>query len=94
MTVLRSRDVIRGLTKKGFQSVEGDHTHFILYVNGKKTSVRTKVSHGTREIDDFLISAMASQLKIDKKGFKEYIDCQKSQEDYINQLKRDGIVVV
>ena len=92
MTVLKTRDVIRALIKKGFQSVEGDHTYFILYIDRKKTSIRTKISHGSREIDDFLMGMMASQLKLDKKGFKEFIDCKKSQENYINELKREGII--
>ena len=94
MAVLKTRDVIKALTKKGFRSIEGDHTFLILYTNGIKTSIRTKVSRGSREIGDSLINIMASQLKLDKRGFKELIDCQKSEEDYIQQLKKERLIII
>lgn len=86
MVVLKPQKVIRALKKKSFKSFPGDHTRLILFVNGKKTEIKTKVSHGSQEINDYLIGRMASQLKLDKKGFLDYVSCTKTTREYIEEL--------
>ncbi len=44
MPTMKVRDVLVGLGKKGFLQDGTDHKHLILYVNGKKTEVRTKLT--------------------------------------------------
>ncbi len=64
MTVLKSKEVIKSLTKKGFKVSEGDHSHLVLHSGDKMTSIRTKVSHGSKgEVNDSLISKMSYQVK-------------------------------
>ncbi len=92
MTVLKTKDVVSGLLKKGFKKSESDHTFLILYVDDKKTSIRTKVSHGAREIGDNLIGMMAKQLRIDKTTFRQLVDCVMTRQDYLNELAKQGIV--
>jgi hypothetical protein len=93
MTSLKPRVVTEGLKKKGFRLSEGDHRYFILYVDGKKTSIWTKVSHGSKEINDSLIHMMSAQLKLDKKQFHDLIDCPLSREAYLEELRRQRLPI-
>ena len=45
----KSREIKEGLIKKGFLPEQRDHTYLFLHVEGRKSSVRTKVSHGSKE---------------------------------------------
>jgi hypothetical protein len=90
MTTLKVREVLNGLESKGFLASEGDHTFLIFYVGGKKTSIRTKVSHGSKEINDYLIKRMSIQVKLEKKKFIDLVNCPFSVEDYLNELKAQG----
>jgi hypothetical protein len=91
LTVLKTKDISSSLTKKGFQIKENDHTYIILYINVKKTYIRNKISHGKRDIDDYLIKLMATQLKLDKNQFLKLVDCSISQERYVNILMDAGL---
>ena len=74
MAALKARKVLSGL-EKGFVQAEGDHTFLIFYVNGKKTSIHTKVSHGSNEINDYLINKMSIQIKLEKQKFLDLVNC-------------------
>jgi hypothetical protein len=87
---LKARKVLGGLEKKGFVQAEGDHTFLILYVNGKKTSIHTKVSHGSSEINDYLINKMSIQVKLDRKKFLDLVNCPLSLDHYLEELKSQG----
>lgn len=91
MTVLKPRDISTSLLKKGFKTKDGDHTYFILYIQDRKTSIFTKISHGKREIDDSLIKRMAGQIKLDKNQFMRLIECSIDHDKYIQTLKENGI---
>ena len=71
---------------------ENDHTFFHLWVDGKKTRVYTKVSHGEKEIPDNLLGAMARQLNLNKKQFLELVDCPLTHDAYVTTLRTAGIV--
>ncbi|MCW4024701.1 MAG: hypothetical protein NWF01_06660 [Candidatus Bathyarchaeota archaeon] len=90
MAILKARKVLSGLEKKGFVQAEGDHTFLIFHVNGKKTSIRTKVSHGHNEIDDYLINKMSMQVKLEWNKFLDLINCPLSLERYLEDLKSRG----
>ena len=87
-----ARDVMAGLTKKGFIKKENDHTFFHLWVAGKKTRIYTKVSHGEKEIADNLLGAMARQLNLNKKQFLELVDCPLTLDAYVASLRAAGVV--
>ena len=91
MTALKPRDVINGLKKKGFSLSESDHTHLIFCLNGKKTQIRTKISHGSGEIDDGLISLMSSQVKLTKRKFMDLVNCPLTADEYRRELMAQGI---
>lgn len=77
--------------KKGFRKSENDHTYLILFVNNKKTSIRTKISHGSKEINDSLIILMSKQLKLNKNFFIDFANCIKNESEYLQELERLGI---
>ena len=71
----------------------GDHNYFFYYSKaGKKTIVRTKTSHGSREIDDNLLALMAKQCKLSNKAFGLLIECPLSRDDYEAKLVAAGAV--
>lgn len=92
MTTIKVKTLTSNLCKKGFRIVENDHTYFVLYIDGKKTSVKTKVSHGENEISDGLISKMAKQTFLSVKEFCDFAECKISEKEYVNKLKQDGVL--
>lgn len=84
--------VINGLIKKGFCEAKGDHKHLIFHFNGRKTSIRTKVSHGSKEISGHLINLMSIQIKLEKKQFIEFVNCPLSVNGYLKELQKQGFV--
>ena len=90
MTSLKTREVVSNLEKKGFLRQEGKHCLLILQVNGKMTSIHTMVSHGNKELDDYLINKMSIQVKLEKKKFIDFASCPFSAEDYLDELKELG----
>ena len=89
----KQSDVEKSLQAKGFRSREGDHNYFNYYSKaGKKTAVFTKTSHGSREIDDSLLSLMARQCKLSNKDFGLLIDCPLDRDTYEAKLIARGSV--
>lgn len=88
----KARDVIAGLTQKGFQAKENDHTFLHLFVDGRKTAVYTKVSHGEKEIGDKLLGLMARQIRLSRREFLDLIECPLSHDAYIVLLRNKGVV--
>jgi predicted RNA binding protein YcfA (HicA-like mRNA interferase family) len=89
-----AKKVAANLTSKGFTTLEGDHTFYRLYVDGKNTGIRTKISHGEKEIHDGLLAQMAKQTKLVKKEFLELVDCPLTLERYLELLReRDHLPI-
>ena len=91
MSVLKIKEIHSSLQLKGFE-VQSDRKHIFYYlcVNGKRTSIRTHISHGEDEVDDSLISFMKKQTKLSKAKFIDLIKCPLSKEAYINILLEQG----
>ena len=58
-----AKEIGAGLQKKGFVPRENDHTFYHLIVNGKKTVISTKISHGDSSI---VVNA------VNRKGLKDH----------------------
>lgn len=92
MPSLKKDMVVRNLTKKGFAQDERDHL-YLTYVtlDGKKTAIRTKVSHGSKsDITTGLVSAMARQCQLTTPEFKEFAECKLDQNQYEQILTAKG----
>jgi hypothetical protein len=84
-------DVEAGLTAKGFRKDCRHHLFFTYFsVDGRKTPVYTKTSHGMREISDALIACMAKQCKLVRRNFLQLIDCPLDRDAYERKLKDEG----
>jgi hypothetical protein len=85
--------LVASLKAKGFVPSESHHTYLFLHVDGRKTSVFTKVSHGTghKELGEDLIHAIKRQLKFDKKQqLLDLVNCPMDSAAYIEHLEKSG----
>ena len=89
---LAARQVDGALTTKGFKKIDNDHHFYFLYHNGKKTTVRTKISHGEREISDTNCGNMARQMQITTTQFKQFVDCKIEGKEYVDILIKNGVL--
>jgi hypothetical protein len=88
----RARDIERALAGKGFEKDPTHHLMFWLHVDGKKTSVRTRLSHGLSEYGDSLLAQVAKQMKITRAQLDAFIDCDLSAAEYVGVLRAGGHV--
>lgn len=77
------KKVKAALLKKGFKEYENDHSYFVYYtLAGKKTIVKTKVSHSGKDIPKVIIGYMAKQCKMSVQEFHQLVDCTLTQHAY------------
>ena len=82
MTVYTTSKFIKALKKKGFEPDKTHHEMFWYYLDGKKTSVRTRTSHGEKEFDDGLMSERRKQIGLsNKRQMIDFIECPLSSEE-------------
>ena len=80
-----------GLKKKGFVQSDNDHHYFTYHtLQGRKSRVFTKTSHGMRELSDKLLSLMARQCRLSRADFLQLIDCPMTRVKYEAHLIRSG----
>jgi molybdopterin-guanine dinucleotide biosynthesis protein A len=83
------------LVSKGFCRSEGKHhTMFHLVANEKRTSIRTRLSHGQRKVDDWLQRQIARELHISKRDLLRFIDCEISQQEYVGMMIEKGHILL
>lgn len=83
----KARDVAKALKEKGFkEESKRDHIYFFLYYNGKKTHIRTKISHGESEIHDKNCSFMAREIRLSNPQFRDFVDCPLKGPEYLKLL--------
>ena len=85
-----AKDVTASLTGKGFQPHDGDHHFYRLFIDGKNAGIRTKISHGERDIGDNLLAQMAKQTKLVKKEFLELVASPLTLDQYVKLLRERG----
>lgn len=86
-----ARQVGTHLKRKGFAlAAGGDHAFYRLLVEGRNTGIRTKISHGEKELSDNLLAQMARQTCLVKKEFLDLVDCHMTSEQYLELLRERG----
>jgi len=90
---LKTKDIERNLLRKGFAKDYGDHIRFVFMYDGRKTKINSKISHSHSEIGDDLISKMSKQLNMTKDFFVGFVECIKSESDYIETLNDKGVML-
>jgi hypothetical protein len=82
VSVRSAREIEVALTKKDFKVIENDHKWLWFYYKGKKTTIKTKLSHGVSDYGDNLLGFMARQLKLQKRQLDLLLDCPMDAEKY------------
>ena len=67
------------------------HRYGWLTYQGKKI-LRVHYSHGRGDIPGKVSEKIRSQLKLSQNDFRDIIECPLSLEDYIEILKRKGVI--
>ena len=94
MASRRGADIERALLRKGFSlDADGDHRRLVLYVEGRQTQVRTKISHGNQDYGDDLLSKVRKQLHLTSKAeLLDLVDCPMGGAEYLQVLREQGIL--
>lgn len=89
-----AKKVSKALITKGFRESAGrDHHFYFLYINGKKTIIKTKISRGShKDISDQILNKMQKQLHLPYREFNAYLDCTFSEQDYKSFLINEGLI--
>jgi len=90
MTTRAARDLQKALTSKGFRCAKTHHEMYWLFAHGKKTSIRTRISHGQKEYDTRLLGQMARQVGLTREEFADLIDCPLEEQPYLELLIKRG----
>lgn len=91
MSEIHARVVTSALLKKGFVRIEAPHhTMFWLVVAGHRRGIRTRLSHGQRRVDDWLLSEMAKQLHLSRADLLRFIECQIGLDEYVELMIERG----
>jgi len=88
----KTRTIRAAFLSKGFIADETHHEMFWLVVGGKKTSVRTRISHGAKECGDQLLTLMARQVGLNKSELYRLVDCPMDGEELKALLVERGKV--
>lgn len=94
MAVLDAKKTYKALKKKGFIDAlykSDDHKYLEFYHNDKLI-LYTKISHGEKDLTNFLIKQMSEQCKVSKQDFFGLVNCLLSEEQYIELLAEQGII--
>ena len=89
----RSRlELASAFQRKGFRPREAEHTWYYLYIAGKRTPIRTKLSHGTqyRQYGPTLLGKVADQLHLTAAELADFVDCPLTYDSYIGLMRIRG----
>ena len=91
MTEVHVHRFISALTSKGFEQIESKHhTMFWLVAGGSRRAVRTRLSHGQKKVDDWLLNQIARELHLSKRELLQFIECEIKQGDYVQLMVQRG----
>jgi hypothetical protein len=74
--------VLAALERKGFRRSDTHHILLRFYLGGRLTSIKTRISHGQRSLDDWFIGQMTKQIRLSKKEFLDLTECSLSEAEY------------
>lgn len=88
------KDIAAPLLQKGFiVKTSGHHAQYYLRVDGKKTHIKTYLSHGkgSMEYSTSLMKAVKKQLCFrDDRDAERFLDCPMKEEEYLALLRKQG----
>ncbi len=79
----KTQETMAALVKKGFVASSNKHKKFqYVTLAGKKTDVRTVVSHSSKVLYAPMLNAMAKECALSTAQFLNLVDCPLSREEY------------
>jgi hypothetical protein len=87
---VKRKNLRKALKRKGFREKQGsNHTKYFFYHKGKKTSISTVISRGSKykKLGVSFLGMMGTELKMTNAQFESFIDCEFGESDYIEHLK-------
>ena len=91
MAVYPTSKFITAIKRKGFVPDKTHHNMFWYYLDGKKTSVRTRTSHEENEFNDGLMTERCKQIGLtSKEQMLDLIECPLSADDLQQILIESG----
>lgn len=83
-------DISKRLKRKGFVGTDNDHEYLSFCLDGRKTHIRTKVSHGGggRNISVDLLKKMAEQCALSIQDFRNLLECPLDEEEYGQRVRQ------
>ena len=96
MAVLDAKKTYKNLKSKGFQDApnRSDDHKYLEFYQDEQLILYTKISHGEKDLDDFLIKQMSHQCKLPKSDFMDLANCPLSKKNYIDILKEQGLIPI
>lgn len=94
MSVLDPKKTYKNLKKKGFidsTTKSKDHKRLEFYHDGKYV-LQTKISHGSSDIENYLIKQMSEQCKLSKAEFMDLANCPMSKKKYLEVLQHKKLL--
>ena len=70
----KTRAIRAALLSKGFMADDTHHEMFWLVVDGRRSSIRTRVSHGVAEYGDNLLALIARQVGLSNRELYSLVD--------------------
>lgn len=80
------------LLKLGFTEDRGRHHIFFYLRHQGRIVVRTKISHGMKEISHPLLGLIGKQLKLSPKEFQRLLRGELSRQSYLELLRKRGVI--
>lgn len=91
MSVYSTPKFVKAIEKKGFVRDNTHHNMFWYYLDGKKTTIRTRTSHGEKEFNESLLAERRKQIGLNnKQQICELIECPLSKEGLKQILIENG----
>ena len=94
MSVLDPKKTYQNLKKKGFvdsTTKSVDHKRIEFFYN-EKFVLSTKISHNSKDLDNYLIKQMSVQCHLDKNDFMDLAKCPMSKDEFIQILAQQGLL--
>jgi hypothetical protein len=88
---MKKVDIERIFNKLSLQVRSTGHQYGWLTVDGKKI-LRVHYSHGKGDLPNKIVHKIRGQLKLSEKDFNDLVACPLRYEDYLEILKRKGLL--
>jgi len=89
---IRARVLHAALVRMGFVPVNNKHVFYFHTIEGRRTGVRTMISHGEDECREPLLHKMARQLYLKRSELDSFVDGTMTPEDYLAILRAKGAI--